>query len=300
MRLIAGIDPGTTTGICLIDLKGHCVLIKSMKNVGKETIIEEMMKHGKVVAIATDKVPIPDTIMKIGAMMNVKVFSPSRSMSQEYKTNMMKRFGIITKNLHQRDACAAALWLYHKFENKFRHIDSMDIEEDKKEKVKEMIIKGYSIKNVLTLERIEEEKKKPNRKYSNSSRKTLEYIKYLESSVERLIDENRSLQYDLEEIKRKLKSAEDEIYKLKRKIRSGLYRDIEVKRLRAEITRLKKVIHNMKIKSKKQRNRLNENQEKLQKSKQSVEKKVKHEKVDLKNLLHKLIDEYRSSKKKRG
>ncbi|MCD6226987.1 DUF460 domain-containing protein [Candidatus Micrarchaeota archaeon] len=288
MRLIAGIDPGTTFGICLLDLKGNLVYTGSIKNAGKEKIIKEMTKHGKIIAIATDKVPTPDTVQKIGAMMNVKIFTPEQSMTQDYKTKITSDLPI--KDLHQRDAGGAALWLYRKFENKFRHIESMKMTDEKKDEIKEKIIKGYTIKDVLAINKIN--KNKETKIGKRGKRKTEEYIKFLESEVKRIMNDNQSLRLEIKSLKSKINEIELENNKLRRSMRSELYKDKEIKKLMYKINHQKKII-------KKLKNSIKNRRKKQSGPKKVFENKEKSGGTDLKNLLVKLIDEYRSSKQNR-
>ena len=288
MRLIAGIDPGTTFGICLLDLKGNLVYIGSIKNAGKEKIIKEMTNHGKIIAIATDKVPTPDTVQKIGAMMNVKVFTPEQSMTQEYKTKITSHLPI--KNLHQRDASGAALWLYRKLENKFRHIESMKMTDEKKGEIKEKIIKGYKIKEILAINKINKEKE--TKIENRGKRKTEEYIKFLESNVKKFMKDNQNLRLEIKSLKKKIDEIEHENNKFKRMIHSELYKNKEIKKLRYQINQQKKTI-------KKLKNNLKNRKEGQSNQKKVFRNKEKCGRTDLKNLLDKLVDEYRSSKKNR-
>ncbi|MCC7569746.1 DUF460 domain-containing protein [Candidatus Micrarchaeota archaeon] len=284
MRLLAGIDPGTTFGLCLFDLKGNLVYLESIKNVGKEEIIKEMINRGKIIAIASDKTPLPETVYKIGALMNVRCYTPPKSMLQDEKTKITKPYS--PKDLHQRDACAAAIGLYRKFENKFRHIDSLDLDEEKKEEIKEFFIRGHRINELIKpSEKTDFEKSK-----RAMGKKKAEYVKYLENIVHRYEEEIKHLKYDIKKIQEENKKKSDEIYILSKKIQTESYKDPEIRALRHEINRLKSF--NKKLKNEGKRS----NNKKI--TKKPLEKDEKSEKSDLKNLLSKVIDDYRSSRKK--
>ncbi len=277
MHLFAGIDPGTTYGLCLFNLRGSLILLYSAKNSGKEAIIRKMLSKGKGIAIASDKKPVPETVRKIGAMMNVRVFFPEKSMLQNYKTKITSKYPL--KNLHQRDACAACLWLYRKFENKFRQIDTHDVTQDKNNLVKEMVVRGYTVTDILALNRVMKEKKTKKGKH-----RTEEYIKYLESKLKSLVNSNLFLRSDIKLLEKKFMDKDSEILRITRKIRGDTYKNHEVKVLNSEIRRLKAM-----LRTKNRKKQVLSENKKLTKSK-------KDDKSDLKTLLSKLIDEYRTGK----
>jgi predicted RNase H-like nuclease (RuvC/YqgF family) len=100
---------------------------------------------GVPLLVASDVAKAPHLVRTIGARFNVKVFTPSKNLTQEEKTIMAKDIF----DPHIRDAYAAALKGYRKYSNRFRRIDS--IYPDKAEEYKKMIIEGKAIGKIAKL-----------------------------------------------------------------------------------------------------------------------------------------------------
>ncbi|HLD60113.1 MAG TPA: DUF460 domain-containing protein [Candidatus Bilamarchaeaceae archaeon] len=83
--------------------------------------------------MSNDVSPTPFFVRKVGARFNVKVFSPSKSLT-------LKEKRIIGKNIvdaHVRDAYAAAIKAYRHYANRLRQIE--------KEKLKHLVISGHAV-----------------------------------------------------------------------------------------------------------------------------------------------------------
>lgn len=117
--LIVGIDPGTNTGITVLDMRGGVVHISSHRSISKNRIIRLMTKFGKPLIVAVDVNPAPKNIEKIASSVSAKLFTPFRSLAKQDKASTVKQFvrkyeklsGIKLKfkSRHERDALAAAL-----------------------------------------------------------------------------------------------------------------------------------------------------------------------------------------------
>jgi len=64
-HLIAGVDPGTTTGLAAVDFMGRVVDLHSSKDMGMDRAIERLVSLGSVSVIATDVSPVPGFVSRM-------------------------------------------------------------------------------------------------------------------------------------------------------------------------------------------------------------------------------------------
>lgn len=123
--IIAGVDPGTTTGIALLDLDGNIVLLKKGKNLSRAKIIKIISDYGSPVVIAGDVSPASKLIEKIAASFSSKIIIPEYSLSRKDKIESTKKFLEDSKKIsrHERDALAAALYGWKKIRPVVRRVD---------------------------------------------------------------------------------------------------------------------------------------------------------------------------------
>ena len=155
--MIVGIDPGTNTGIAILDMHGSVVHISSRRSISKSGIIRAITKFGKPLIVAVDVNPAPKNIEKIASSMGTELFTPFRSLTTKDKASTIKQFvrkyeklsGIRLKfkSRHERDALAAALkalkanrQLIRKIDNALRKEGLQDIFDE----VMRMIVKDES------------------------------------------------------------------------------------------------------------------------------------------------------------
>ena len=152
--IIVGVDPGISTGIAALDLRGRPVLALSRRGLDREEVVELIRSHGIPVMIATDVNPAPDFVRKLAGMLRVPLYTPPASLSVDEKREIFEKLAQRYPGLrrvadsHVRDAFAAAVKAYHYYEAKLRQIDSylsrisLDIDT---EEIKALVIKGKSV-----------------------------------------------------------------------------------------------------------------------------------------------------------
>ena len=148
--LIAGIDPGTTTGYAALDIKGNIVKIGSAKNMGLDALVSELVKHGKILIAGTDKrhsVFAERFATKVGA----KLIVPKYNLSVSEKNRLTKEFK--TKNSHEADALASALYAFKENKPLLKKIYVFLEKEGKLEMLErvteEVVLKKKSRKHIL-------------------------------------------------------------------------------------------------------------------------------------------------------
>jgi len=138
--MIVGVDIGVTTGLAIYDLNRNLLHIGNKRNVSIDSVIREISVFGKPLIIATDKKRVPQPIIKIAASFNCRTFNPDHDLTVEEKDGIIR---IPIKDIHEKDALAAATYAYKNFAPQFNNIDrnleSLGLSQYK-DRVKELII----------------------------------------------------------------------------------------------------------------------------------------------------------------
>ncbi len=112
-----------------------------MKEASDERIVGIVSKIGIPVLVAADTRPPSSFVEKIAARLNVRVFSPSESMTKLEK----RQIGARIEDVHIRDAYAAAVKAFRKYQNRLRQIDASVASPSEREELKRMVIRGERI-----------------------------------------------------------------------------------------------------------------------------------------------------------
>lgn len=182
--LIIGIDPGTTTAVAALDLRGGVVNVVSGKNWGLEKVVEVISKIGRPIIISTDKSKVPAFVEKVCARFKAKLVVPRKDMSALEKKGTAVGF-----RGHERDAIAAALYAYSVHKSMFKKVE-LSIPPKKWDSVKRKLVLDEAINRADALrEMVEKEKvvRKPKKRESG-----------LEKEIGRLRAENRGLRKEVE------------------------------------------------------------------------------------------------------
>ncbi len=215
--IIVGFDPGVSSGIAIIDLKGDILYVNSFKNLDRGSMLDVILQHGKPIIIAVDVKEIPDSVRKLAAQLGAHVFTPEQDMSTAEKRELSLKAlkGKMPRDTHQRDAIAAAYKAYTFMRSKLEHIDSylarLGIGLDP-ESIKVEVIKGKSIAEAIEREierRLGEkakldEPRKPDARIISASHP---------GNVEK-----GELRLQIEALKAEKRILEDKVYKLEREL----------------------------------------------------------------------------------
>jgi Uncharacterized conserved protein len=145
--IIVGLDPGTTTGIAALNLRGELVDLISSRAMSSSDVIEWIAARGRPLIVATDVSPTPGAVEKTKRAFNAVLFSPGADMAGEEKIALGREVGY--KNDHERDALAAALSAFRKYKNKFILVEKKAPAEVDPDEIKALVVRGYSIENAI-------------------------------------------------------------------------------------------------------------------------------------------------------
>jgi predicted RNase H-like nuclease (RuvC/YqgF family) len=243
--IIAGIDPGTTTGIAALNLKGELVALLSARAMSPPDVIEWLAERGKPLVVATDVFPTPGAVEKVKRSFSAVLYSPGSDIPSEGKIALAREYGY--KNDHERDALAAAVSAYKRYKNKFQQVEKKCPPSLDPEEVKALVVRGLSIDQAISgmTELPSEEPAAPkevepevasdltalmaeNRRQANQIRRLKEYTEELKGELSKD-----------EEIHRRL---EAKIERLKDKSRREIKRDQEIRIREKEIERLRALL----------------------------------------------------------
>ncbi len=149
--LIVGVDPGTTVGYAILDTRGKVLKLKSSKQLEINSLIEEIVELGSVLAIGTDKRKVPGLIDKAAAVIGAKAIAPKEDLAVSEKDELAS--GIKTATMHEKDALAAAMFAYKELEpllDKIRKVLDVQGKAEFYGKVAEtVVLDGINIKDAL-------------------------------------------------------------------------------------------------------------------------------------------------------
>ncbi|MEM2913806.1 MAG: DUF460 domain-containing protein [Candidatus Bathyarchaeia archaeon] len=155
-KLVVGIDPGITCGLAILSIDSQPILIESAKGMDKHELIKRISRYGKAVIVASDVTPAPDFVRKVASTLNATLFLPEKSLEVYEKQAIVDKYlsshRLEIKDLHSRDALAAAIKAYQHYKIKFNQIEA-SIEKNglkvPSDEVKLLVIKGKPIKKAI-------------------------------------------------------------------------------------------------------------------------------------------------------
>ena len=241
--IIVGLDPGTTTGIAALDLRGALIDLISARAMSSSDVIEWIAARGRPLVVATDVFPTPGAVEKVKRSFNAVLFTPGADVPAEEKIALGKEFGY--KNDHERDALAAAISAFKRHKNKFQQVEKKVPAEIDPDEVKALVVKGYSIENAIAeFTEIPVPKKKPIAQPEAAL--VVPEMEAIRGQNRQLIEQVRTLRAYLEEIRTELQAKDAVVHDLnakldrqKDKTTREIKRDHEIRIREKEIERLR-------------------------------------------------------------
>lgn len=143
--LIVGVDPGTTMGYSVIDTSGNIIKLRSSKLLNLNKLISEVVEIGRVIIVGTDKAKVPATVEAFSTKTGAKLIRPKEDMKVYLKKELID--GVKTRNDHESDSLAAAIFAYNQVEALLKKIDNY-VKSNKKEHIKDKIIEIVITRNI--------------------------------------------------------------------------------------------------------------------------------------------------------
>jgi hypothetical protein len=244
--VIVGVDPGTTTGLALLDLKGDLIKLHSSRNISISGVIEMIVKYGRPLIVATDVSPIPGTVEKIRRTFNALPGEPGESLTAVDKINLAKPYGY--SNDHERDALAAAAHVIRRYKNKFDQIrKKIPIPVDPDESIA-LVMRGDTIDSAIA-KLTKHETSREEKIDKEISHQSDERINQLSRTIKCQQETIENLKIYQQELKSRIKQKDDiianrneKIQYLKSKDYKQMRREKEIKFRENKIRQLQKTI----------------------------------------------------------
>ncbi len=266
--IIVGIDPGLSTGIAILDIRGTPIHVTSRRSIDRIDLIKEIKKYGTPVIIATDVTPPPEAIKKIASSFSASLYVPRENIKIEDKKSIMlqiqERYGVKVPDSHARDALAAAVMAFRSLQNKLLQVEKYVEKTGMQlsiENLKKMVIKGKSIAEAVEeeIKRIIVEKHAPIEKKAptKQNEELIQTIQILNKKIEKLKKEKVLLEEKLRRAYTELKESEKELEYIKKKVfkQQEIIHDDEVRRL---IENLKLEVKTLSLKLREAYTKINE------------------------------------------
>ncbi|MFX1598110.1 MAG: DUF460 domain-containing protein [Promethearchaeota archaeon] len=260
-NLIVGVDPGTTTGIAMLDFNGNVLTLRSTKIFSRSKIIRMISHFGTATVIATDVVPAPDFVQKLANVLKARLYLPSRVLSVAEKQEIVQQYAkeknLKVANSHQRDALASAIKALSRFRNMFEkiraHIKETGVNLSFDEVGAKVIRQGLPIKAAIAqmISKIDKqesptivpEKKKDIydatlERFTKRMALMRGKIKSLTKLNEQLMEENRQLKEQISRLNEQIEARRSKESLELRKMREFTIRDSEIKTLKSGIQQL--------------------------------------------------------------
>lgn len=229
--LIAGVDPGTTTAVAIMDLAGNLLSIRSKKDWSASEVIEFITQHGMPVIIATDKKNPPEFVSKIKASFNAVLHSPKEDLNVEKKRELTAEYRVL--NDHERDALAAAIDAFNNYQSKFRNIEKRIPAGVDAERVKAEIIRGTKLESLFEGKRVEKAEKKEAIDVDLFSA-----LERRDKKIRELLEENEILRKQIAELKEEVDRLRTRIASLSSEEKEKIRKETYIRNLEFRISEL--------------------------------------------------------------
>ncbi len=238
--VIIGLDPGTTTGVAVVDIDGNVLDVISTRTADTAEIIEWIIDHGRPFMVAADVTPMPETVEKIRQSFDAAAWTPETDLLIDRKQHRTRSIGY--DNDHERDAAAAALFAFDDHASQFERIASrVPPQLDTEELIARVIRAEESIEAVLTDmlpdQEVDEPSPPPEQHEPSPEQRR---IAQLESRVDRMSDHIEQLEATIEEKDDRIDTLEGELTEHRREERRDVRERREVTRLQRETQRLRR------------------------------------------------------------
>jgi len=201
--LIVGIDPGITTGLCILDLNGNFIHSESSRELDIKKVVKRISEYGIPILIACDVNRAPKLVEKVAAKFQSKIFTPEDDLSVELKRSLTE--GIKVRDDHERDAIASAFLAFRRNKNFFEKVDEelKSLSQEERDLAKKELLLGEVPSIGAYLEKLRNKEKE----FGKKGKKRIK-----ESEREKLIS---SLKGELKFLRIRIRELEEENTKLK-------------------------------------------------------------------------------------
>lgn len=198
---IVGVDPGTTSAVAIINVRGEVVAVEARRDWSVEEMTLFVAERCRAAVLASDVSETPKTVEKMAAVLGAETWSPQQNLLVREKTKIAAR-----KNVHERDALAAAKKAYEAYSE----LAKKALKTEKPDEVFLKILRAQA-PNIAEATRTRVKKKKPKK----TSKK--QNFSLLLGERDSLKEKLTALAKENVKLEKKLKKQEKEIEKLSKR-----------------------------------------------------------------------------------
>lgn len=234
-HIIAGIDPGATVGIAILDLSGKRIALRSTAG-GMSDAVRIIESFGTPSLVACDVTPPPEAAQKIASYFSCRLFFPKQNVREEEKREIARGAG--TQNNHERDAYSACILAYRSHANKLRQIDALqELAQEDKERIKHLLLRGYRLKDAFASLTVEE-RQTGQAEHAPPKAPVHEHVLSVEElrlRVSSLARENANLKLLVERLEDEKQQLSSRLARLQNEMRRSIFQDSELRRLKYQL-----------------------------------------------------------------
>lgn len=215
MLVIVGLDPGTTVGLAVLNLRGGLISTESFRNKSSEEVIQKIYSTGRPLAIGSDKQKIPKYISDICSKTGAKPIAAKDDLSIKEKEQITSVYDTASSNSHERDALAGAFIAYKELRPTIEKLRAKTSEQGFESILYEAIVKEKSLSGILEkraqLDKQEQGTKDFPQRKTNGKNPLSERIDELKEQNRLLKKSLLESQEESEKLKKKLKDTKSQI-----------------------------------------------------------------------------------------
>lgn len=121
--LIVGLDPGTTTGLAVLDINGKLLLLRSYRQIRLSKLRSIINSLGTPLIISSDRSSPPQSVIKFAQVVKAELYYPKSEPSVSIKDRIVSHYvsdkGVKIYDDHQRDALYSAVKAYQHYRESF-------------------------------------------------------------------------------------------------------------------------------------------------------------------------------------
>ncbi len=182
--IIVGFDSGLTSALAILTIQGNLIFLKSFRSIDKGILINEILKRGRPILLATDKKETPKGVKELASSLGCKILRPKRDLTREEKEELVKEKGFEVEDDHQLDALASALFAFRKIRRKILIIESYLRKRNGLELLDEVVYHLFRSRGInvdLILKKLSEEKEEEKVKIERKEEKA--FLTFLEEKL---------------------------------------------------------------------------------------------------------------------
>lgn len=239
-HVIAGVDPGTSVAVGLIDLNGSVLDVWSSRTASTDDVVEWIIERGQPVIVAADVDEMPSTVEQIRRSFDAAGWTPTADLPVDEKLHRCRDAAVA--NDHERDALAAALFAFDDHVEQLTRVAEETPPGMAWEQVASLVL-GDGLVIDAAIEKLRDEpepEQSPTRTETAPPSPQQRRIRTLEQRVQRQGSHIEDLKAALDDREQQIETLEDKLKQARTEERRAVRRERAVTRKEREKRRLER------------------------------------------------------------